>query len=492
MFTSINTSSDRLRWITLVVVCLGQLMIVLDTTIVNVALPSLQHDLHFTQANLTWVVNAYLISYGSFLLLAGRLGDLLGRKRVFLAGLVLFTAASALCGLATDQAMLIGARFLQGIGGAMSTSSILALIATAFPAPLERAKAMSVYTFVLAGGGSIGLLAGGVLTQSISWHWIFFVNLPIGIATFFLGRALITESAGTGLDRRIDVLGSALVTVGMMVGIYAIVTSAQYGWASLHTIGFAAVAAALLGAFLAVETRVTNPILPLGILRLRSLTGSSAVRGLLATGMYSAFFLGALYLEHVRGFTAMETGLGFLPMSLGVGLTSLVIAPRLMQRTGPSTTVLAGLVSATTGLVLLTQVGEHTAYFPGVFVALAALGVGAGLGFLPLLTIAMSEVSSRDFGLASGIVNSSMQLSAALGLAILGTIATDHTRTLAEGGASAKAALVGGYHVSFLLAAICIATGVIVALATLRPPRAAEPEVTRLPSREAELREEAA
>jgi EmrB/QacA subfamily drug resistance transporter len=489
-----NSTVDRKRWITLVVVCLGQLMIVLDTTIVNVALPSLQRDLHFTQASLTWVVNAYLITYGSFLLLAGRLGDLIGRKRVFLAGLVVFTAASALCGLAVDQTMLVVARFLQGVGGAMSTSSILALIATGFPAPLERAKAMSVYTFVLASGGSIGLLAGGVLTQSISWHWIFFVNLPIGVATFVLGRALIEENDGSGLDRRVDVLGSVLVTAALMTGVYAIVTSTEFGWLSAHTLGFGAAAVGLLVSFVALEARLANPILPLGILRLRSLTASSGVRALLATGMYAAFFLGALYLEHVRGYSAIRTGLGFLPMTLGVASSSLAIAPRLMRLVGPRNTILAGLASAIAGLVLLTQAGQHTGYFPEVFLALALLGAGAGLGFLPLLTIAMSEVPERDAGLASGIVNVSMQISGALGLAILGTLATDHTRALVAEGHSTRSALVGGYHLSFAIGAICVAVGVLVALAALRPPKPNEPE--RLPVRplpaDAELSEEAA
>jgi EmrB/QacA subfamily drug resistance transporter len=491
MLSETTTTNDRRRWIVLVVVCLGQLMIVLDTTIVNVALPSLQRDLHFSQANLTWVVNAYLITYASFLLLAGRLGDLVGRKKVFLAGLVVFTVASALCGLAQDQAMLVAARFLQGIGGAMSTASILALIATGFPKPLERAQAMSVYTFVLAGGGSLGLLAGGVLTESINWHWIFFVNLPIGVATFLLGSALIEENEGIGLGHGVDVLGSILVTAALMIGVYAIVTSAESGWTSTHTLGFGGAAIALLAAFVALEARLANPILPLQILRLRSLTGSSAVRALLATGMYTAFFLGALYLEHVRGYSAMRTGLAFLPMSLGVGLISLGVTPRLMRRFGPLSTLLPGLASALAGLVLLTRADEHAAYFPGVFAAFALIGIGAGIGFLPLLTLAMSEVPPRDAGLASGIVNVSMQMAGALGLAVLGTVATDRSRALAADGLSTKSALIGGYHLSFALGAACVAFGVLAALALLRPPRLDEPE--RLPERvESELEAEAA
>src|SRR5467141_1941403 len=268
--------SERRRWLALVVVCFGQLMIVLDSTIVNVALPSIQRDLHFSQADLTWVVNSYLITYGSLLLLAGRAGDLIGRKRVFLAGVAVFTAASVLSGIAYDPAVLVAARFLQGAGGALSAGVILALIITGFPKPVERAQAMSVFTFVLAGGGSLGLLAGGLLTQSINWHWIFFINLPIGVATFVAGAALIDETAGAGLRQRVDVVGSILVTAAMVLGVYAIVTAAQYGWASAHTVGFGGAAIGLLATFLALEARIENPILPLRILRLRSLTGASA------------------------------------------------------------------------------------------------------------------------------------------------------------------------------------------------------------------------
>jgi EmrB/QacA subfamily drug resistance transporter len=479
MLRTRNLSDDRRRWVTLIVICLGQLMIVLDTTIVNVALPSIQRDLHFTQASLTWVVNAYLISYGSLLLLAGRLGDLIGRKRVFLGGLVVFTLASALCGAAPDQTMLIAARFLQGVGGAMATSSILALIAIGFPAPLERAKAMSLYTFVIAGGGSTGLIAGGLLTQSLSWHWIFFVNLPIGVATFLLGRRLIVENAGLGLAGGIDLAGSVLVTLALMTAVYAIVTSSSSGWTSLHTLGFAGAAAAMFAAFVVLERRLANPILPLAILRVRSLTGSSAVRATLATGMYGAFFLGALYLEHVRGFDALQTGLGFLPMSLGIALTSIVVAPRLMQRIQPKPTLLGGIAATTLGLALLTAAGPATAYFPALFLAFALIGVGAGLGFLPLLTIAMSEVPASEVGLASGIINVSMQVSGALGLAILGTLASDHSRALSTAGRPLRDALTGGYHLAFALGAGCTALGILIALLLLPTPR--RPEAQRLP-----------
>ncbi|HEY5262139.1 MAG TPA: MFS transporter, partial [Solirubrobacteraceae bacterium] len=307
--------SERRRWIALAVLCLGQLMMVLDATIVNVALPSIQRDLHFSQGNLTWVIDGYLITFGGFLLLAGRVGDLIGRKRVFLAGLVLFTSASVLCGVADSQGLLIGARLLQGVGGAIASSVILAIIVTEFPEAREQAKAMGMYAFVSAGGGSIGLLAGGVLTQSLDWHWIFFVNVPIGVFAFVMGSALIKENEGIGLAGGVDVAGSALITLATMFGAFAIVKSTEYGLLSARTLGVGAVSLVLLGAFFAWEARIENPIMPLRILRLRMLMGSSLVRGLLITGMFSAFFLGALYLERVLGYDAIDTGLAFLPLT---------------------------------------------------------------------------------------------------------------------------------------------------------------------------------
>src|SRR6516164_6149493 len=283
---------ERRRWASLIVVCLAQLMMVLDATIVNVALPAIQHDLRFTQGNLTWVMNGYLITFGGFLLLAGRMGDLIGRKKVFLSGLVLFTAASILCGVASSQAMLIVARLIQGAGGAVASSVILAIIVTVFPGKAEQAKAMGLYAFVSAGGGSIGLLAGGALTQSLDWHWIFFVNVPIGLAAFLLGSALIEENEGIGLAGGVDVLGSVLITLATMLGAFAIVKSSEYGLGSARTLAVAGASVALLAAFLVREARVANPIMPLRVLRLRMLMGSSLVRGLLVTGMFSAFFLG--------------------------------------------------------------------------------------------------------------------------------------------------------------------------------------------------------
>src|SRR5690349_13646957 len=298
----------RRRWAALAVVCLGQLMVVLDATIVNVALPHMQSDLHFSQANLTWVVDAYMIAFGSFLLLAGRIGDLVGRKRVFLAGLVVFVSASALCGLAQSQEMLIGARFLQGLGGAISSASILALIVTEFRAPRERAVAMSVYTFIVSSGGSIGLLAGGTLTQTLDWHWIFFINLPIGVAAFLLGRVLIEESPHTGLHRNVDWLGALLMTGATALVVYAIVTAAEHGWGSAHTLGWAGAGLAMLALFGVLESRHRDPIFPPRILRVRGLMVTSIVRAALVTGMFGTFVLGSLYVQRVHGYGAFETG----------------------------------------------------------------------------------------------------------------------------------------------------------------------------------------
>ncbi len=472
MSTATSTQSaahaDSRRWIALLVVCLGQLMIVLDSTIVNVALPSIQRDLHFTQANLTWVVNAFLITFGSFLLLAGRLGDLLGRKRVFLAGLVLFTAASALCGFAGSQGMLIAARFLQGAGGAMSASVILAIIVTEFPGAADQAKAMSAFMFVAVAGGSIGLLAGGVLTQAISWHWIFFINLPIGALTIALGAALIDDKEGLGLGHGVDVVGSVLVTVAMMVGVYAIVEATRYGWGSAHTLGFGGLALALMAGFLALEARLANPIMPLRILRLRSLTVSSVVRGLVITGMFSTFFLGALYLERVLGYSALRTGLAFLPTTLCIGALSLGVSAKLVGRFGPRRVLLAGLVGVIAGLLVLSQAGTHTSYFPLLLIAFAVMGLGAGTSFMPLLTIGMADVPLSDAGLGSAIVNVSIQVSGALGLAILGTLAADRTKALAGLGPPNASALTSGYHLAFLIGAASVAGGVIVTLLGLR------------------------
>jgi EmrB/QacA subfamily drug resistance transporter len=461
-------NSNLRRWIALVVVCFGQLMIVLDSTIVNVALPSIQHDLNFTQANLTWVVNGYMIAYGSFLLVAGRVGDLIGRRKVFLAGVFLFTAASVASGLSHGAAELVAARFFQGLGGSLSAGVIIAIIVTGFPKPAERAQALSLFTFVLAGGGSIGLLAGGALTQWVNWHWIFFINLPIGIATMILGAWLIDENRGLGLSQGVDVAGAILITAALMLGVYTIVTVADSGWTSPHTLGFGGAALALVAGFLVLESRLRNPIMPLRILRLRSLTGASITRAFVFAGMFTNFFMGALYLQHVRGFSAFGTGLAFLPTTIVLATLSAGITARLMARFGPRNLAIAGLVMITSALLLLSGADAQTSYFPRIFAAYLMFGFGAGMAFMPLLTISMSEVPMADAGLGSGFGNVTMQIGAAIGLAALGTVSTAHANALMASGDPLPAALTGGYQLAFLLAAACVAAGIAVVLMVIR------------------------
>ncbi|HEX4539027.1 MAG TPA: MFS transporter [Acidimicrobiales bacterium] len=471
---------DRRRWIALVVVCLAMLMNALDASIVNVALPAVQRSLHFSQSGLTWVVDAYLISFGSFLLMAGRLGDLIGRKKVFLVGVTLFTLASIACGSADSQAMLVTARFVQGIGGALSASVIVAIIVTEFPSPVERAKAMSAYVFVAVGGGSVGLLAGGVLTQALSWHWIFLVNVPIGIATLILGRILVVENVGLGIRQGVDVVGSVLVTLSLMIGIYGIVTASSDGWASPHTLASLGIAVGLFAGFIVLESRLANPIMPLRILRLRTLTGSSVIRGCIITGMFSTFFIGALYLEHVLGYSPIRTGLAFVPQVVVMAAMSAGITARLINRFGPKPVMYPALVLTAAGLILLALAGEHASYFPQIFFPFLLLGVGAGASFMPLLQIAMSEIPNADAGLGSGVVNVSQQLAGAVGLAVLSTIATSRTRSLVAGGHPLVGSLTSGYHLALYIAAGCVLAGLVLAPVLLRTTEPSEEEQARI------------
>jgi EmrB/QacA subfamily drug resistance transporter len=475
-----SSRSERQRWIALVVLCAGFLMIILDQTIVNVALPSIQNDLHFSQSNLAWVVNAYLIAFGGLLLLVGRLGDLIGRRRIFLVGLTVFTTASVVCGLADSQGMLIGARFVQGIGGAMTSAVILGMIVTMFPTPSDQAKAIGVYSFVAAAGGSIGLLAGGVLTQGINWHWIFFVNVPIGIATGIFATRLLQSDKGIGLEHGADVPGAVLLVSSLMLGVYTIVEASSYGWGSAHTLGFGAVSIALLAGFIARQARAANPLVPLRVFRSRTVTAANLIQVLMVGGLFGMFFLGALYMQRVLHYDAIEVGLAFLPVALGIAAMSLGLSARLITRFGARQTLLPGLVLVAAGLILFRSVPTHATYASDLLPSMVLMGIGAGLAFPSLMTLAMSAATPEDSGLASGLVNTTQQVGGALGLAVLATLSTTHTNTLLHRGDSLKTSLVSGYHLAFTIGAILVLVGIGAALLLLRgqSPTAAQEEVS--------------
>jgi EmrB/QacA subfamily drug resistance transporter len=450
------------RWLALVIVCFGMLMNILDQTIVNVALPTIQRDLHINQANLAWVIDGYLITFGGALLLAGRLGDLIGRKKVFLTGVTLFTIASALCGAAISQEMLIAARFVQGLGAALSASVILALIVAEFPDPRERTKAMSAYVLVSIGGGSLGLLLGGVLTQALSWHWIFFINLPIGVATAIAGALLLDENPGIGIRAGVDIGGAVLSTGGLMLAIYTIVTSTHYGWGSTHTIGFGAAAVIVLVSFFVLESRLSNPIMPLRILRSKGLGSSSLARGLTVVGLYSSLFIGVQMFQRVLHFDAIRTGFAFMPQALAVAVMSFGVTAWIVRRLGPKATALVGIGVALAGLALFASSNPATGYFPQLFFALLLIGVGAATAFPPLFTIGLADIPHRDAGLGSGVANVSQQVSAAIAVAVLGVTSSGRTSSLLAHGESAVNALAGGFRLAFIIAVSCVAAAIVV------------------------------
>jgi EmrB/QacA subfamily drug resistance transporter len=465
--TGTQSPPDR-RWIALVVLCVGMLMIVLDVTVVNVALPSIQSDLHFSQSSLAWVINAYLIAFGGLLLLAGRFGDLLGRRRVFLAGLAVFTGASLACGVAQTQEVLVVARFVQGVGGAMTSAVILGMIVTMFRDPREQAKALGVYSFVASAGGSIGLLAGGVLTQAINWHWIFFINVPIGIATAALALRVLERDQGIGFGDGADILGATLITTALMLGVYTIVKpAADYGWGSARTLAFGAGSVALLVLFVAREATARNPLIPLRIFRSRAIAGANAIQALTVAGMFGMFFLGTLYLRRVLGYDALTIGLAFLPTTLVMGTLSLRYSERLIMRFGPRGILLPGLTLVAAGLALFTRAPVHGNYLTDVLPTLVLLGTGVGVSFAALMTLAMSGTTPSDAGLASGLANTTAQVGGALGLAVLATLAATRTSHLLAGGHSTATALTSGYRLGFLVAAGLLVGAIAVALAVL-------------------------
>jgi EmrB/QacA subfamily drug resistance transporter len=469
-------AGDRKRWLALYVLCAGMLMIVLDATIVNVALPSIQEDLGFSQANLAWVVNAYLIPFGGLLLLSGRIGDLIGQRRVFLAGLAVFTAASLACALAQSQGLLIGARFVQGVGGALTSAVILGMIVMMFPQPREQAKAIGVYTFVAVAGGSIGLLAGGALTEAINWHWIFFVNLPVGLATALFALRLVEGGKGLGLSEGADLPGAVLLTGGLMLGVYTILEVSEQGWGSTQTLILGGISIALLATFVARQARIANPLMPLRLFRSRNVAGANLVQALLVVGMFGMFFLGALYMQRILGYDPLQVGLAFLPATIVMGTMSFRFTARLNLRFGPRATLVPGIVSIGAGLVLFSLTPVDASYMADLMPAMILLGLGAGLAFPSLMTLAMSGATRSDSGLASGLVNTSVQVGGAIGLAVLATLATERTDGLLAGGESTAAALNSGYHVAYLIGAALVTAALVVALTVLSPDAAADEE----------------
>jgi EmrB/QacA subfamily drug resistance transporter len=470
---------EKNRWIALIVLCTGFLMIVLDATVVNVALPSIQDDLGFSPSSLAWVVNAYLIAFGGLLLLAGRLGDLISRRRMFLSGLVVFTLASLACGISQSEGMLVGARFVQGVGGAMTSSVILGMIFTMFPEPREQAKAMGIFSFVASGGGSVGLILGGVLTDLISWHWIFFINLPIGIATGIMALRYVRPDRGIGFGKGADILGALLSTASLMLLVYTIVQpAAKDGWGASNTLLFAAGAVALGVAFVVRESTAAHPLIPLRIFKVREVAAANAIQGLLVAGMFGTFFMGSLYLQRVLHYTPLQIGLAFLPLTLVMGIVSVRYTERLIMRFGPRRTLVPGMSLVLVGLLLFSRTPVDGTYLRDLLPIMPLIGLGFAICGPSLVTLAMSGAHRDDAGLASGLINTTTQVGGALGLAVLATLAAERTDHLRASGQSAAAALNGGYHLGYLLAA-GLTLGALVIAATVLRVRSEAPAAER-------------
>jgi len=461
--------NSRTRWLALYVLCLGDLMIVLDATIVNVALPSIRADLGFSETSLAWVVNAYLLTFGGFLLLGGRLGDLFGQRRMFLIGIALFTVASLACGLATSQGQLVAARAVQGLGGALVSAVALSLVMTLFTEQADRAKAMGIFGFVLSGGGVAGVLLGGVLTDVLNWHWIFLVNLPVGALVFALSLRLLPAAPGMAGGGRLDVAGAIMVTVSLMLAVYAIVNGNRTGWTSGETLGLLAGAVVLLALFLVREARIASPLVPLGLFRNRNVSAANGVGVLMAAGLFAYFFLSALYLQRVLGYTPLEVGFAYLPSMVLWGASSLY-SDKLVMRFGIKPPLVVGLGLMTLSLLLFARAPVDGSFAIDILPATLAVGLGAGIGFNPILLAAMSGVAPQEAGLASGVVNTAFMMGGALGLAVLASLAAARTDNLLASGEDSLAALNAGYHVAFLVGAVFAAAAGVVAGLLLRSP----------------------
>jgi EmrB/QacA subfamily drug resistance transporter len=461
------------RWLVLVLVCLAQFMVVLDATITNVALPSIQEDLNFSQGSLQWVINAYTLVFGGFLLLGGRAGDLFGRKRIFLAGVVIFTAASLANGLSQSGGMLIAFRALQGLGAALVSPAALSIITTTFAEGEDRAKALGVWSAIAAGGAAFGLLLGGILTDLFSWEWIFFVNVPIGIAAFVLSMRWVPESVAPDRPDTVDLPGAISVTAGLMVLVFALVKAQDYGWGSARTLGLGAVAVALLAAFVFIESRSKAPLIRLGIFRSRNISGANAVMLLVIGGMYAFFFLVSLYVQQVLGYSPLEAGLAFLPFTVGIIIGAGVSQP-IAKRIPVHFIALIGIGLAILGLVILRGAGVDGTYLGNLLPGIIPMSIGMGMTFLPLTLVATTGVSASDAGLASGLFNTSQQVGGALGLAVLSTIAATHTTSVLDGLSGAPTpqqqveAVVEGFHFAYLGGIGLLVLGAIVLVSVLR------------------------
>jgi EmrB/QacA subfamily drug resistance transporter len=466
---------SRRRWLALYVLCGASLMIVLDATIVNVALPSIREDLGFSETSLAWVVNAYLLTYGGFLLLGGRLGDLYGHRRLFLAGITLFTLASLVCGLSTTQGMLVGARTVQGLGGAVASAVSLSLMMTLFTEPTERAKAMGIFGFVAAGGGSIGVLLGGILTDLLNWHWIFLVNFPIGVLVVLLSLRLLPGERGPSTSTRLDIAGAVSVTAALMLAVYAIVNGNQAGWASAQTLGLLGAAAALLGLFLVIESRVPAPLVPLRLFKRRNISVSNAVGVLWAAAMFAWFFLSALYMQLVLGYSPLKVGLAFLPANVIMAAFSIGLSAKIVMRFGIRKPIAVGLSFAAVGLLLFVRAPVDGSFVTDVLPSMLLLGIGAGMALNPVLLAAMGDVEPSEAGLASGLVNTSFMMGGALGLAVLASVAASRTQALRLAGHGELSALTGGYHLAFVFGALFAVLAALLGGLLLRPSEQAVP-----------------
>jgi len=455
------------RWLVLVIVCLAQFMVVLDATVVNIALPSIQQGLHFSDADLQWVINAYTLVFGGFLLLGGRAADLLGRKRLFLAGVALFSAASLLNGLAQSSTMLIAGRALQGLGGALVSPAALSILMTSFPGTQERTKALGVWSAIVAGGAAAGLLLGGVLTDLLSWEWIFFINVPVGVLAIAAALRFVPESRDESAHRGFDLAGATTVTTGLVALVYGIVKAQEYGWGSTRTMGTLALAALLLTAFVAIERRSAAPLVRLSMFRTRTLTAANVSMMLVASGMFSMFFFASLYVQEVLGYSPLKAGLAFLPVTLGM-MAGAGVAQSAIRRFGPRGVGVVGVSLAALGMLWLTALPVHGSYVSDLLVGLFPMSVGMGLTFVPVTLLATAGVAPEDSGLASGLLNTSQQVGGALGLAILSTLSANHATSVLAGGASRPEALLAGWHVGFTGGAIVLVLAALTLVVGLR------------------------